>query len=320
MNNNEKTKVDVVEQQDTKRKIRFSSVLYLIREGFRNIWQNRVMAIAAIGVLLACLILTGGAYLIFANVNHAFDTIYEQNVVVAYANVDASQEVLTGLQNQISGINNVRSVEYMSKDQILERYADSFSKDLFNELKGPNNPMQDAFLVTFDDLAEYDSTVWQIEALKDVESVSSSAEIAKTLTQLKNVVLLAGGWIIALLLLVSLFIIANTIKLTVYARRLEIGIMKSVGATNAFVRVPFMIEGMILGLVAGGLAFGITYFVYNKLASMFSINAFTSIIPFSKLAVLLLVGFLVAGVLTGMLGSAISMNRYLRDEGRSVFD
>ncbi|MBP5303972.1 MAG: permease-like cell division protein FtsX [Clostridia bacterium] len=300
--------------------MRFSSISYLLREGFRSIWQNRVMAVAAIGVLLACLILTGGSYLVFVNVNHAFDTVYEQNVVVAYANIDATDKDIQSLKEQLEGVNNVRSVEYMSKDQILERYKDSFSTELFDELKGKNNPMQDAFLVTFNDLAQYDATVWQIQALSLVESVSSSAEIAKTLTQLRNIVLLAGGWIIVLLLLVSLFIIANTIKLTVYARRLEIGIMKSVGATNTFIRVPFMVEGMSLGLIAGLLAFGITYFVYNKLETMFTISAFTSMIPFGKIAVLLLIAYIIAGVVTGMVGSAISMNRYLRDEGRSVFE
>lgn len=300
--------------------MRFSSMLYLLREGFRNIWQNRVMAIAAVGVLLSCLILTGGAYLVFENVDHAFDTIYEQNVVVVYANIDASADDIKGLQGELEGITNVRSVEYMSKDDILERYADSFSPELFEELKGQNNPMQDAFLVTFKDLSEFDATIWQIQALTRVESISSSADIAKTLTQIRNLVLLAGGWIIVLLLLVSLFIISNTIKLTVYARRLEIGIMKSVGATNSFVRIPFMVEGMTLGLISGGIAFGITYFVYHKLETMFTISAFTSLIPFGKIAILLLIGYLAAGVITGMAGSAISMNRYLRDEGRSVFD
>lgn len=297
-----------------------SSLLYLISEGFRSVWQNRVMAVASIGVLLACLILTGGAYLLFANVNHVFDTIYEQNVVVAYAYVDATPEDIASLDTQLKGITNVRAVDYMSKDEIMEKYASSFSSEMFEELKGENNPMQDAFTVTFADLEKFDATLYQIKSLDLVESVAASNEIANTLTQLRNVVLIAGGWIIVLLLLVSLFIIANTIKLTVYARRLEISIMKSVGATNLFVRIPFMVEGMTLGLISGGLAFAITYFVYNKLQGMFSVSAFTSLIPFANIWWILLIGFLAAGVITGVAGCAISMSRYLRDEGGISFE
>ena len=300
--------------------MRLSSMRYLLREGFRNAWHNRFMSVASIGVLLACLILTGFSYLVFVNVGNAFNTVYEQNVVVVYADQGTSQGQLKGMEDQLNSISNVRKVEFMSKEQILEKYKDSFSPELFAELQGDDNPMLDAFVVTLKDLAKFDATVYQIEKVDHVESVSSSSDIAKTLTTIRNIVLLAGGWIIVLLLLVSLFIIANTIKLTVYARRLEIGIMKSVGATNAFIRTPFVVEGMVLGLLAGGLALGLTYFIYSRLEGMLSISAFTKLIPFSNLLWILLVGYLAAGLLTGVLGSAISIRKYLKDEGRSAFE
>jgi len=300
--------------------VRIGSLRYLLKEGFQNLWHNRFMGVASIGVLLACLVLIGGSYLLFANVNNAFNSLYEQNVVVAFAKQEATADQVQSLGDQLKAIDNVRDVKYQSKDEILQKYADSFSEELFAELQGENNPMQDAFIVTFTDLEKFDVTLKQIESLGLVDSVSSSGSIAKTLTELRSAVLLAGGWVIVLLLVVSLFIIANTIKLTVYNRRLEIGIMKSVGATNGFIRIPFVVEGMALGLLAGGLAFGITYLVYSRLTGMFSFGSFTKLIPFASQMWILLIGYLGIGVFTGALGSVLSMNRYLKDEGRSAFD
>ena len=300
--------------------MKIGSLRYLLKEGFRNVWHNRFMSVASIGVLLACLVLTGGSYLLFANVNNTFHSLYESNVVVAFAKQGATADELQKLSDQLQNIANVRHVEFQSKDEILQKYADSFSEDLFNELQGENNPMQDAFVITFADLSKFDITLYQIEKCDLVESISSSENIAKTLTELRNAVLLAGGWVIVLLLIVSLFIIGNTIKLTVYNRRLEIGIMKSVGATNSFIRIPFVVEGMALGLIAGALAFGITAFVYGRLTVMFSFSAFTGLIPFETQVWKLLIGYLGIGILTGAVGSILSMNKYLKDEGRSAFD
>lgn len=120
---------------------------------------------------------------------------------------------------------------------------------------------------------------------------------------------------VGLLLIVSLFIIANTIKLTVYNRRLEIYIMKSVGATNGFIRVPFVIEGMVLGLLSGALSYGIIYYVYQKVTEMFRFSAMFGLVSFSEIWWIMLTGFLVAGTLIGIFGSAISMSKYLKDEG-----
>ena len=146
--------------------------------------------------------------------------------------------------------------------------------------------------------------------------MKNNAELAGQLTKIRQVVLAVGGWIIGILLLVSLFIIANTIKLTVYNRRLEIYIMKSVGATRAFIRTPFVIEGVVLGLLSGLLSYGILYFVYDRLAGMLTFGGnMVQLLPFSSVWWIMLIGFLVAGVLTGMCGSAISMGKYLKEEG-----
>ena len=299
--------------------MRLSSFRYLVKEGLRSLWQNRFMSLASIGVLISCLLITGGAYLVFENIDRAFRDVYAQNKVIAYAQEDCSADRLQQLQTQIEGIVNVERVQFMSRDEVLERYKEDLSDALYQELLGENNPMPDTFIITLSDLSRFDVTVPQIEKLDGISEISSSRDIAVTLTKLRSVVLAVGGWIIVLLLIVSLFIIVNTIKLTVYSRRLEIYIMKSVGATNGFVRMPFIIEGIVLGLLSGGASYGLLYFIYTRLSELFSVDSFT-LVPFSSVWIVLLAGFLAAGVLIGALGSAISMNRYLREKGGKTQD
>ncbi len=296
--------------------MRFSSLRYLIKEGFRSLWQNRFMAIASIGVLVSCLLLTGGAYLVFVNIDSAFDWVYGQNVVVAFAREDCTEEETAALMDKLKGLSNVTDVTFVSKEESLEKYKDSIPEATYQDMQGENNPMPDSYVVTFGDLTEFDATLAQIQQIPEVEDVSYNADIAATLTRVRHIILVVGGWIILMLLLVSLFIIANTIKLTVYNRRLEISIMKSVGATNAFVRIPFVVEGMVLGLIAGGLAYGILYFLYTKLSEMFHFGSMMQgLVSFSSVWWIVLAGFLGIGVLTGMAGSAISIRKYMKEEG-----
>lgn len=292
-----------------------SSLRYLLREGFRYIWQNRFMALASILVLVSCLLLTGGAYLVFENINNAFKQVYEQNVVVVFAEEDTTTYQLTRLEEQLLDIDNVRSVKFMSKDDTLKAYKNDIPAATYEEMQGENNPMLDTFVVAFADLSLFDTTLDEIEKLDNIDDISSNRDIAKTLTDVRSVVMTVAGWIIAVLLLVSLFIISNTIKLTVYSRRLEIYIMKSVGATNRFIRFPFLVEGMILGVLSGGVAFGIMSYLYTQLGGMFDFVGVGGLVPFADVWQILLIGFMVAGVTTGVLGSAISMGRYLKRDG-----
>ena len=295
--------------------MRFSSFRYLVRVGFRNLWQNRFMAMASIGVLISCLILTGGAYMVFENIDRAFEWMYGQNVIVAFADMDATDEQTAAMTEKLESITNVASVEFISKDELMDRYLDSFPEELHEDLKA-ENPLQDSFVITFEDLSKFEATVMQIQQVEHVDTVEYEPEIAELLTKVRQVVLAVGGWIIGLLLLVSLFIIANTIKLTVYNRRLEIYIMRSVGATSGFIRFPFVVEGMMLGLISGALSYGLLYFVYTQLAGLFTFGDYR-LIAFSEVWLVLLLGFLIGGVLTGVLGSAISMGKYLKEENNA---
>ena len=237
--------------------------------------------------------------------------------MAVFAEESCDDEQVAALGEKIRSLSNVESVELITKEESLEKYGDSLPEALFEEYKNGDNPFLDSFVVTFKDLSLFDETVTQLEAIEHVDSVEQDGGIAEMLLKVRHIVLIAGGWIIGMLLLVSLFIIANTIKLTVYSRRLEISIMKAVGATNSFVRMPFVIEGMVLGLVAGGISYGLLYVIYDKLGD-FLMESMTGAlqvgtVPFASMWWQLLVAFLCGGMLVGMLGSAISMRKYLKE-------
>ncbi len=296
--------------------MKLHSLRYLMREGFRNIWQNRFMAIASVAVLVVCLLLTGFSYLVLENVRNAFDWVYGQNVVVAFADTALNENEVAAIGKALECLDNVKEVTFLSKEESLKKYGDSLPDATYESLQGENNPLSDAYIVTFQDLSSFDQTIETIKKVQGVEDVSYDGNIAKTLATVRKVALSVGIWVVVLLLAVSLFIIANTIKLTVYNRRLEIYIMRSVGATGAFIRIPFMVEGMVLGLISAAFSYGMIWVLYDKLLGFFPTTAsLFSLVPFVNVWWILLVGFVVIGMTTGMVGSAIATGKYLHKEG-----
>ena len=291
------------------------SMRYLLREGFRSIWSNRFMSLASVFVLFACLLLAGVAYMTFVNIDGAFQHIYEQNVVVIYAAPDASDFAVSNLGSDLRETDNVETVEFRSGEEVLESLADRFSAELYEQMKNDPAYLQDSYIVTFTDVEKFEETVEVIKSLNSVEDVEYSGGVAEMLTQVRSIVLGAGVWMIALLLVISLFIIVNTIKLTVHNRRLEIRIMKSVGATDSFIRIPFVIEGTVLGIVAGVLAFLLLFFAYDRLCAGFNTGVLFGLAPFADMWAVLLPGTLLAGAVTGAVGSALAIHRYLHKEG-----
>ncbi len=291
--------------------MRFNTFRFLVKEGVRSLRQNFFMSAASILVLVSCLLITGCAYLVYENVEHAFDWAYQQNVVVAYAKADVTDERATAMKAELEALDNVAQVEYISKEALLERYKDEFG-ELLEDLE-KDNPLQDAFVISFEDLNVFDDTVSSVKTVKDIDKVDYDQALSQTLVKLRRVVLTVGVWVIALLLIVSLFIIANTIKLTVYSRRREISIMRSVGATPWFVRFPFMVEGIILGSAAGVVSYGLLFGIYEVIRQNFTFSSSLELIPFTAVWWQLLLGFLVGGMLTGILGSTVSIGRYLKE-------
>lgn len=292
-------------------------IRYLIREGVRNTWQNRLMALASVGVLICCLLLTGFSYLVFVNIDHVFQNAYEQNVVAVYLYTDCDDTQVEAVGQALQAMDNVARVEFLSKEDFLAQYGDALAENTMESFMGEENPLPDTYIVAMKDLSLFRETLAEIGFLDGVEEVSYDADTAETLTRVRRVVLTVGGIIIVVLLAVSLFIIINTIKLTVYSRRLEIYIMKSVGATDGFIRFPFVVEGMLLGLSAGALGYLVIYLLYAALQRNFTFNnpLMNGLVPFSAEWLPLLLGFVLGGVLVGVCGSLISMGKYLKQEG-----
>lgn len=285
---------------------------YLFKEGCRNTWQNRLMALASAGVLICCLLLTGFSYLVFANVDRISQSAYEQNVIAVYLKSECTAEDANEAGRDIRSLPNVEKAEFISKEELLQKYAD----DVVKLYSGDTNPLPDTFIVSMKDLTQFDQTLIDIQNVDGVEEVSYDAGTAEVLTRFRRIVLVFGGSVIILLLAVSLFIIVNTIKLTVHNRRLEIYIMKSVGATDGFVRFPFVVEGVLVGFAAAVVGYALTGLLYNTMVNNIDFgNPMLALIPFSEVWGPLLVYFLVGGVLVGIIGSMISMGKYLRHEG-----
>ncbi len=292
--------------------MRFNTFRFLVREGFRGLKTNWFMSMASILVLVSCLLITGASYLVFENIEHGFAWAYQQNVVVAYVNEGTTDEQLAAIGQTLNDMDNVAEVTFESKEELLTRYEDELGA-LLEDLEN-DNPLPDTYVVHFKDLALFDATVSRIEQIEGIESVDYDKALSASLVKVRTLVMTIGGWVIALLLLVSLFIISNTIKLTVYSRRLEIFIMRSVGATRWFIRFPFMVGGIILGASAGVLAYGLVFGLYTLVGGMFDFGSLFQLISFTTVWWQLLVGFVAGGVLTGLLGSGISITRYLKEQ------
>jgi len=354
------------------------SVKYLTREGFRNVWVNRLMSIASVGVLVACMVLIGFAILLTENVNVYMSNLEQQNVVMVYFNdensvkyQDASQLTTSETSTEsgsstssnastsstssttasdatssgekadenkipesaylihneqealevcaeLEKIGNVASVEFISKEQALENAKETALSDMAGAFavldEEGGNPMSHGARVTLEKMELFEQTLRDIEKTEGVHTVVSHAELAKTIADIKSGISMICFWIIAILGIIALVIVSNTIRVTMYNRKLEISIMKAVGATDAFVRLPFVVEGVVLGLASAILSEGILYFCYRVAADSMS-ESFTLSVPFGSKALLLFGIFALIGVVAGALGSVIMISKYLKREG-----
>lgn len=295
-----------------------SALGYLIKEGFKNVWSNRMMSIASVGVLISCLLLTGAASLFSMNVNDAVESVGGTNVFTVFLKDNVSELEAVFIGKEIKKINNIKDCEFYSKDEAMKQYQKGIGDELFNDMQGKDNPLPHAFHVSLTDLSKYSETAALVQKVTGVAQIRSKSEVAEQLTSLNRLVTTAGYWIVVLLGLISLFIISNTIRLSMYSRRFEISIMKSVGATNIFVRIPFIVEGIIIGLISSIISTFFLMFVYNLI--MQAINRLIPFngIPFGEVALPVAVIFAISGMLVGALGGFISIRKYLKKEGNEI--
>ena len=291
-----------------------SSLRYLFKEGFRNTWSNRMMSIASICVLMSCLVLIGCASMIFLNIESLLGRIEEENVVMVYIQDGTTDADINAMGDSLKKMDNIKEVEFVSKESAWQEQLDTMEEaqaKFFTEISS-DIPLPDAYKVTVNDLSQFDSTVDHIDTIRE------NKDLAQKLVTIRHGVEVISVVIVAVLLAISVFIIQNTIKLTVYSRRLEISIMKSVGATNGFVRLPFVVEGMILGVISGVISLGLVWAFYE-----FAINQFGDLISslglealkFSNYALPMLGIFIAIGIVTGVGGALLSMGKYLNKEG-----
>ena len=300
-----------------------TSLKYLTHEGFRNVWVNRLMSLASVTVLMACLIIMGAGIIIYFNINNVVDKVQSQNVVMVYVADDASEDETTQIGTSLKGISNVESCEFVPKEVAFQEQIQSMGGDAalfegFDEI-----PLPDAYKVTVKDLSQFENTVSQIKQINKVDSVRENSDLASKLLSLRHAVSIVSVGLVIMLFLVALFIISNTIRITMFSRKLEISIMKAVGATNWFIRWPFMIEGMILGTISGIVSLGVLWGLYAVAEKVFaqtlSLIGF-SLVPFSEYWWQILLVFVAIGLFTGGFGSLVSMAKYLKEQGSVVSD
>lgn len=300
-----------------------TSLKYLTHEGFRNVWVNRLMSLASVTVLMACLIIMGAGIMIYFNINNVVDKVQSQNVVMVYVADDASEDETTQIGTSLEGISNVESCEFVPKEVAFQEQIQSMGGDAalfegFDEI-----PLPDAYKVTVKDLSQFETTVSQIKQINKVDSVRENSDLASKLLSLRHAVSIVSVGLVIMLFLVALFIISNTIRITMFSRKLEISIMKAVGATNWFIRWPFMIEGMILGTISGIVSLGVLWGLYAVAEKVFaqtlSLIGF-SLVPFSEYWWQILLVFVAIGLFTGGFGSLVSMAKYLKEQGSVVSD
>ncbi len=298
-----------------------ASLGYLTREGFRNIWVNRLLSLATIVVLISCLIIVGSGSLIFLNINSVLDLIEGQNVVMVYVNDDADDYMTQSLGVQLKAHTNVSDVEFVPREEAFKRQIETYG-DKAELLEGLSPEiLPDAYKVTVKDLEQFDATVNEIKGYENVLQVRENSDLASKLASIRNAVTYISIGIVAILFFVSLFIVSNTIRITIYNRRLEISIMKAVGATNAFIRWPFMVEGILLGIFSAILALGIQYGVYS-VASIWLGNILDmlggEVVNFLDYVWIIFAIFVFIGVVIGAFGSIISLNKYLKEHSNVV--
>ena len=291
---------------------------YLIREGFRGVFAHGFRSFASVTVIAACLIIMGSFALVAVNVNAFIGDLEEDSQVLAFVDEALSEEDAHTLEGAIRSVSNVRNVEFIDRDQAYETFKDRFTDDsVFSSLDG--TVLRHRYVIYLNDITRMNETADVLRQIPGIGDVRAETSIAQGFITLRNVVSVITAVLIIILLVVSLFMMSNTIKLATFTRREEIAVMKMVGASNSFIRFPFEVEGLILGLLGAGIGFLLQWGVYNLISNRISLAAagtltgrIVTALPFSVVMTPLLIVYLVIGVLIGTFGGAMAIRNYLK--------
>ena len=291
-----------------------NNIGYLLREGFRGVFLHGFMSFAAVCVTVACLIIMGTFSLVLYNVHVMIVDLEKENQVLVYIDEDYSEAEAKSVGSRINLISNVHEAKFVSREQALDNFVGKQSDTTaFNGVDA--SILRDRYEVTVEDNSLLEQTVAEIEKIDGVAEVSAHYEIANGFQSLQKVLNIASMVIIIVLFVVSLFIISNTVKLAMYSRSEEIAIMKMVGATNSFIRLPFVVEGFILGMLGAVIAFflewGLYDFLQAKIAAVDTLRLF-QIVPFAEVIELVAIAYALTGFAVGVVGSLLSIRKFLK--------
>ena len=293
--------------------MKINNVGYLLKEGVRGIFLHGFMSFAAVCVTVACLLIVGSFSILMHNVNIIVEDLNKTNEILVYIDSELPDAQARSVGTQINRIANVQNSVFVSREEALADFiADHQGDDAFSGVEAED--LRHRYVVTLMDNALMKQTVKELEGISGVANINAAYELAEGFTTLQSVLRMASFAVIAVLLVVSLLIISNTVKLAMYDRRDEIAIMKMVGATNGFIRLPFVVEGFSLGMIGAALAFGLEWLMYDALVLRLEIVdtlKLFSFVPFTDLLWPMIATFMAAGLFVGIVGSWTSIRKFM---------
>lgn len=299
--------------------MRTSNVSYLVKKGISSVWKNFVMSFASFSIMLVSLLQVSCAVLFMLNVNIIMGNIEDTNQIVVYAKENATTDQIAHIGDVLKSNSNLTDVRYYSKEEALEDFKEDMAEyaDLLQYLE--ENPMPETYLARIVDISSIRATAAAVSGIDGVQQVKVPYEFAESLTNIRSTFTVIIIAVLLTLVIVSIVIVSNTIRTSVFSRRSEITIMKYVGATDGFIKLPFFVEGCFVGILSGAAAWGLTWFIYESIFSLFTDNltlwemfGFFNMIPFSQVCWAVLAINCIAGALMGAAGTIISMGKYLK--------
>ena len=293
--------------------MRMSRFFFLIGQGIKNIFTHGFMSFASVAVITACLFIMGCFSLLTLNIDNMIAEMQSQNRVIAYVDEALSEDEARALESQVSKVANIETCEFVTREEAMTSFESDYDADLFENID--SSVFRHRYVLSLTDLSLMQETKADLESINGIADVRAHLDYAEKFVTLRNIVSIVSVILVVTLFVVSLFIMTNTIKLATFTRREEIAIMRMVGATNGFIRLPFVVEGLVLGALGGAVAYGLVALVYHlateKLLAAMAFG-FVVLVPFSTVALPLLGVFLGVGILVGVLGGVSAIRNYLK--------
>ena len=296
--------------------MKWSTLKYLFKEGIIGLWRNRTMAVASIGTIVLCLLILGMSYGVGTNIDYLIEQIETKFGITAYIKEGLTELEILNLRYEVEQLEDVASVTYISKEEALKNFsADNEDESLFEMFK-EDNPLPASLEITTVDIKNQGQLIERLNNIEGIDETVYFQNETQTFINIRNTVNYICYGILICLIVVGLLLMSNTIKLTVYIRKREINIMKYVGATDSFIRVPFLIEGMLVGFIGALISSLMVTFAYDwiseKAANVSGVLAELSLVPTAEIISSLIPMYLALGIGIGLIGSMFAIHKHLK--------